>query len=299
MSIMPQSPTELTIDHIRQALSTDIDEPKSTKWIAARLPKRMNVTSQDISALLASTALPEGIHVFPLKRENRYWHASPEEYVRQKLVEKARTGPRTKADLCGAVAKLGALCGLISRKAVEQLFSQLIREQVIQTCPAVIGGRSKLYVVGQPMPTFYVRDVITKLKHRLGLTFDEVAKAFRSIQGDADRCITASAGTPAQLSVGTPADHLPDTPADERILISLRELEPRFDEGMLVSLPMLREKLELSFPSHESFDEAVLNLVDRRVLSIHPYDHPLTEEQRAAFVRDERGTWYNVVSKRH
>lgn len=294
--------SELTMDHIQRALSADVDEPKTAQWIAGKLPKSMNVTAADVSAVIDATGSSAGIHRFELPRETKYWHASIEEFVRRKLIDKARSGPLSKAKICGDIARLATIKSQVSRRSVEQSFDRLLTEQMIQACPPVIGGRSKLFGMGKPDPAFYVRDVVAKLKKSLRLATDELLRALDEIRSEQAANLEnppQGAESPEESESPVTQQHVAlDNPADERILIALRELEPRFDEGAIVSLRKLREKLELSFQNRESFDAAVLNLVSQQVLTIHPYDHPLTEADRQSFVRDERGTWYNVISKR-
>lgn len=300
---------ELTLDHIREALK-ESEKPRNAKWIAGRMPKAMRATPNDVTALLSASSLNDRVFPFVSAAEVAYWQAPPEEYVRIKLLLKAQSGPRTKAEILRSVAKMEFVHGVVAKSAVEKMFNRLVDEDKVQQYPPLVGARTKLFGVGELDPEVYARDALQKLVEKLKLPSSRIAEVFTKVAGselarcavvertetevggrDVPLCDHQGAGSVSAVSCREDA-------TDERIVEMMREINPDVDRGDIVSLPELRRRLELSFPDKGSFDAAILQLVANRVLAIHPCDHALTEADRGAFVQDERGVWYNVVSLR-
>lgn len=290
--------SEITLEHVVRALSSSA-EPQTAEWIVRQMPRALSANTERILELLVASESRCKVYEFRQPKETRYWYASAEEYARGKLLAKLQVRPCTKTEAVQAVSKLARLQGILSKAAIQRLFASLELNRSILVHPGLLGSRSKLYSCSASDASFYVQDVLERLADRLKISRLQMAECFQKV---ADWEIESHPPTdhPAEVKASA-ADHSDRLDgSDERILLAMREINPRIDQGDLVSLTDLRKKLELNFPDKATFDSSILKLARKGFVAVHRFDDDifLSDVEREALVCDDQGHLYNVASFR-
>jgi hypothetical protein len=229
-------------------------------------------------------------------RSTVYWTPTVENQARERIVEALAEGALTKKALD---SRLRARASLKDWPKVrrEQMLDQLIKEKRVHKLPPLT-GRAKLYSASPDDPRVYLppamgylQEVIEKLSAKLeakGLSSEQVKAALREL---------LQQHLPEIASTSILTKPIPDRSPEEigqLILERMKQIDPAAARGALVSLTELRRSLKAEISDKESFDQAVLRLVeeDRVTLSRHVFTSNLSQEERDMLVSDERSNYY-------
>jgi hypothetical protein len=95
---------------------------------------------------------------------------------------------------------------------------------------------------------------------------------------------------------------LPQTPEQTENIIfrAMTAIKPAAAQGALVYIPDLRKALANVYPAKESFDRAILQLAEREKVQLQSHSLPaeLSDEQRAAMIDNQRGSYFMAIGIR-
>ena len=237
-------------------------EPLKTKQLA----KLSGLKQPQITELLGGEAFNWGTEKGPA-----YWHKSPLETARERILGAASQGAFTLAELKKAAAALkpklkpadlaAALNGLENERRLQRVGKQLL---------------------DAPHLDAWLEGQIADLLKTWGR--EQPASRIRALLGDAP--VSPSPSLPSVAE------------AAERVFAAMHRIA--FAPGATVTFYRLRQQPELASIPKKIFDEAALLLQKERKALLTPHGHAsaLPEEERERFVTDGLGTYYVSVYAR-
>lgn len=217
-----------------------------------------------------------------------YWLPIHEDQACARIIESLAERPLTQTELKGKFRS--RLIGWPPAKRAE-LVERLIKEKRVYKVPA-LAGNSKLLSL---RPRLTLEDGVRLAIHLAvaklaaqGFTSEEVLAAAREVLQPTPAASANSAQIPA------PANF------EQLILDRMIRLKTAAAGGALVSLSELRNILAVELPTKQSFDQAVLRLVETGRFALHHHDFPgsLSQDERDELVLDERGNCYIGIALR-
>ncbi len=229
------------------------------------------------------------------KLSSVYWTPNIEEKARERIVKALTNKALTKKAL---YSRLSALLPDWPTDKRRQMFNQLKEEKLVYKLPPLT-GKSDLFSASPDDPRVYLHSAMDHLQEAInilsakleakGVARDQYSAALKDL-------LQQNFSEPTQSS--TPITQIRETRSLEEtgqvILEGMQRLDPAAARGSLVSLTELRRFLRSAISDKESFDQAILHLVeqDRVALSRHVFPGNLSQEERDMLVSDERGIYY-------
>ncbi len=230
-------------------------------------------------------------------RPKVYWTPNVEDQARERIAEALAASALTRKALDSKLRASLLDWGKWPKAKREQMLDQLIEEKRVHKL-APLTGRAKLFSANPDDPRVYLppamdhlQETINKLSVKLkakGVAPEEFQAALRKLLPQTPPEIAA----PSPLSASISDRSLEET--GQLILAGMQRIDPAAASGALVSVTQLRRSLSAEIPDKQTFDRAVLRLVeqDRVALSRHVFPANLSQEERDLLVLDERGNHY-------
>lgn len=299
-----------------RALLSAATEPLAAASLAKQLTLGVKVTEADLQPLLDQLCLSGEAHRYPpatAKGKPRYASRSPAELLQPAIIRLLTTkGGLPLAKLVSALK--GQDPGL-----VQQTVQQLCQERRLFLHPVVAKSAGKS--VAQPAapllkttpiaPLEFLDEVRAALRKTVpplqaaGVAAEELRRALVQLATEVGipLAFAATNGSPTQghgptgpvpSPLGTP---VPAGGPTVDLVVLMRQLNPRADQGALIGVGDLRRRAGLS---KEEFDRQALALARAGRVSLHEHDFPasLNPERQAGLITDGAGRYYTGLSLR-
>lgn len=229
------------------------------------LQKQTRIGADELARLLSAEAERGRIHRWPeMRRQQRFWHSSPDQVLRERVLEAASECALPPPALAKQVKKL--MPPGHPAKLIASAIQQLIRENQLHKYPGF--AKEKLLFGREGCPDAYA------------------IAARRAIQAIMDK-LTAE---------GVRFEKAPVQDLEIALLEAIARMEPSR------TAPVSIGELRSAFPqtSKRAFDEAALNLRARQraFLSRHDFPQSLPPDERDALIDGRDGTYYVAITAR-
>jgi hypothetical protein len=274
------------------------DRPLSVHQLHKQLPQPFRPRKGDLADSLKVWVREGRIFAYGGGRGELYLDRSVEELARQQIAKVLNGGPLLLSELRRKVR-------LVPTSELDRLIEELRSAGQIFVHPPVSRSRSVRYSTRPVDPVDYLRDPVGAVWRKLadaGVSRGKVAAALRRLadeltteEGESDRPTTGGGGAASELKAQVPGDDLP-----ERILDRMKLVDPRADEGGMISLGDLRRLNAFQHEDREHFDRALWQLVREQRLAVHEHGSVglLEEAERADCLVDGKGRYFHAVSRR-
>ncbi len=287
------------LEMLHRALQ-QFDGPQVTAKILKQLPTASCPETDVAEELLKQEVAAGKLWQYPnVSKKPQFWIQSPLEFARVCLARELQCGPQSEKVILKSVTKQKTLAG-VPASAIQAMLNEILQDGEAHVCPPLVGvnqtkNSPRIVSFFKPDPTDYVKDALQKVADTLGASFEDILKATVEFADRELEDIELDKQAPAKSAAATQVS--PHASQDERLLEAMRTVNPRVDDGDMVLIADLRQKLEVSMPGLD-FDHAVLDAVQRRRFAIHRFDRPnlISEEERAQMVHDGDGNYHNTIS---
>jgi hypothetical protein len=268
-------------------------QPMNLTNLWKAIPKSARPQKNQLAEILNELAISGQIRAH-LARSTVYWLPSLEEQASRQMLEAFGEKPLTQTELKNKFKSL--LVGWPVTKR-EEMLAQLVEEKRVYELPPVT-GRAKLFSTKSDDPGYlrlvadHLQGELKKLSAKLearGVTPEQIRAALRELLQQNFPEFAPTSNLAAPITKTRSLEEI-----GQLILERMQRIDPAAARGALVSLTELRRSLRAEISDKESFDQAVLRLVeqDRVALSRHVFASNLSQEERDMLVSDERGNYY-------
>ena len=295
---------ECTLDHVVQALNRRKSPgPASVKQIREALPKHLKQCDDALAAAVQQGLVWKyGI----VRKSYQFWTEAPADFAARLIETKLRQTPggMTQAALAKIVGG-PLLHGVIEPR---EFIASLVSQGRLFVQPKI--GKSGVKYTLDPYD--FVDRLVSELVVKMNRIVNENglvaaaamdrALALLSRQETSQTSVIrhSVAETSSITAIPSQSSDEPvrsDAEIGELILQAMREIEPRVDDGDLVLISELRQRLDFQQIEKSRFDRILLNLfVARRVVLSKTSAGLASEAERQEFVADEEGNFYNTVA---
>ncbi len=298
---------ECTVDHVVQALNRRKSAgPTSLNQIRVALPKHLRQCDGALAEALRQGRVWQYGRV---GKAEQYWTESPADFASSKVEKELRQTPGglTEKDLVKLVS--GALLkGVIEPR---ELISSLVSQGRLFVQPKINNRQRTVKYTLEPFEFVdqLVAELIAKVNRiaaEAGLDVDAAMERARSVLSSQpaprepvlrQSAEEASPSVTDDSSPGSAAPPHSEVEISRLILQAMREVNPRVDDGDLVLIPELRQRLDFHQIEKSQFDRLLLSLfMARRVVLSKTSAGLVSDAERQQFVADEEGNFYNTVA---
>ena len=249
----------------------------------------------------------------------RYWAYDEEQKVRETVYEALSVDPLPESKLVTAVNK--SLGKVSSPAAIKKYLLAMKLEKRLHEHPGK--GTAKTLSLRPPSPLDSVqlkKGTWTDLVNVFGgvaakgvMIDDFLALIRRKLSETAMApALPGGSATASKQAdpVATRGDESPVRPppppsteqaeVEQLILKGMLDIEPGVEDGVPVSIRILRQHMPPEYQKHEVFDRAVLRLAEEDRVILHKQDDAanLSQAERDELVRDEYENFYTVIAHR-
>lgn len=282
------------LEEMLERIFDTAEGPLSISQIRDQIPQAVRPSAGALEEVLGR----QGITRYPGRSGTAaFLNRTPAELATAKLLARMQGGPRTRAEVVGAVAALKAL-GTLSRKEVETCFDRLLQSNEVRKLPAYVGARTPLFSVGPARPADYLEHALSRIAGKLEVHPRDLLLAIPEL---AERWIEdpqhQSPPPTAAESGDRSHEPVPASEIEARIVQAIAEINPRAAEGDLVAVSDLRHRFDWQLDKG-TFDRTLVTLASQRRIALHPFDRAelVSPEEREQLVDDGQGRFFNAVS---
>lgn len=280
-----------------------LEAPATVAAILKGQAKALGRPQAELAGLLQTLHASGAIHRYGTAKTPKYYQEPPEAIVGRSIVAAASgVGPMSWAELKKRPV-LKPDVKLVSASALNAIRDDLVRAGRIHRWPKLGTKGVERFSTAPPDPSEYLGPLLDRFREQL----KALAETFGSDRVTVDR-LERAAGR-VLLKLGETAQEFevsggPATPPPiddgQQILDAMRQADPATSTGAPIALDRLRPLMNGRLGSKSAFDEAVLDLARRGLVSLHRHDFPKgqTEAERDRMVPDGQGGFYVTISRR-
>ncbi len=300
-------------DEFRDILTRTLEEakePLSASQVRTLLSGPAKKPKDEVEAALEEMAQVGEAHRYPKFRGSyRYWSKPLAEYIDHEILRALADQPQTKSEVRG---KLKSRLKDVKPEEISKHIEDLARQGQLQKWPSAVGGRTAFYCARKVEADFYVEHALGKVIEKLKIEgvgkadLRNMAQNITARWSDAKEPEAVSPSpeavveVPEVIAVIEPVETAVEASLEDLILERMSVVEPRAEEGALVSIMELRNNLEFQQIPKRHFDEAILKLRRQWRVSLaeHPHVASLTSEELENLVHDGEGRYFNGIAIR-
>lgn len=281
----------------------DAKEPLSANQVRTLLTGPAKRPKEEVEAALQDMVQAEEAFQYPkFNRNHRYWNRPRADYIDREILRMLVDQPRSKTKIREAFKKK---LNDVKSSEIEQHVDDLVRQGKLQKWPYQIGARTFFFCARKIEPDFYVEHALGKVIEKLKIAgigksdLRSVAKSITAGWSEA-KPPEPSLEAPEAAVVVEPIETTTEPSLEELILERMSVVEPRAEEGGLVSITALWNNLEFQQIPKRDFDEAILKLRREWRVSLdeHPHTASLSPEELDKLVHDGQGHYFNGIAIR-
>jgi len=249
--------------------------PLNVAAVLKALPAGRKPARKEVQARLGQLVDSGRIHRWPGAAE-KFAAFSPQTFAREQVLRALSSGPLTEAEIKQHVPA--------SAKAlVKPALVVLVSERAVRKHPKL--GKRVPLGLGPPDAADYLpAEIATMFKRLVKMGFEE-----SGLPAALRRHVSAERDDGPQAAIGA-----------EEILAAMHRLNSQVIRGALVDVADLRAALAPRFRDKESFDRAIIDLVEHEKVQLQTHAWPgrLTDVEKRALIPNGRGGWFDVIGLR-